>query len=205
LAHFRIGRRQASGEVLRVPVRLRLRDRRTPPGDYEAFVESGEEKRRVVLRVLPEPGIRIASNHLEISGAPGQTVEGAFAIESLGNVPAQLPSAFGLLSLEEEGWVCEAWEHARARAGEVPEEGSFHVFMDALVHRLATAQVGTVRVSAADGARSILAGQTAEIRLRFRLPRSLKPGTHYVGTLQVLDQSLEVRLAATAPERGTRD
>lgn len=200
-AVLRTGR--AAGPPRAVPVRLRLRDRQTPPGDYEAYLQAGEERRRVILRVLPDSRIRLAPCLFDIEGAPGQTVEQILHVENLGNVPVDL-GVLGLLVLEEENQLCNAIQRslAKVQSGERGERGSSsQVFLDSVIERLAAARVDRVRVVVPGRPCSVAPGHAESIPVEFHLPSDLKPGSRYSGAISVLRQPLRIHLYATKPDK----
>ncbi|MBJ7471711.1 MAG: hypothetical protein JHD16_10440 [Solirubrobacteraceae bacterium] len=185
-------RGQDRGRPPRIKVRV---DPLTPPGRYEGTATIGTTTIPIVADVQPTNRVRTTPTMIEVSPAPGETVEVTLTLLNLSNVGTDVPAQASFPLLDRSGFG-DAFYHA---IGEDPPEGKQRI--DVLLDDLAATHGGVVTAHAVkDSPGPIAPGQSAAITLALTFPKQLRPGAEYAGSWNIDATHVPVRVKVPGGE-----
>ena len=171
-------------------VRVKL-PRGTPPGVYQATLESEGSSHSVQVEVAPDARVRAYPTELAFTAAAGAEVKARATLLNEGNVTVKLPD-HAFVGLFDDDGVEHAFADTYRQTTEDPIALLGH-FIKALRDE---SYGGLLKLTVAEGAGELPPGAERSVRLTGALPGKLKPGRGYHGvlTLHGLNWSVTVQV-----------
>jgi hypothetical protein len=171
-------------------LRLRL-PRETPPGRYEGEASVGGKQLGAVVEVEAVAKLRLSPRRVQFSLEPGARTEFTVALANNGNVPFDVPKSAAFDLDDSEGQDRALGRALRATL----EPGERRV--DRFFDDLRESHGGEARLAVRDGAGTLTAGESRELRCSLDVPKTLVPGRDYLGAWPLGNTGLVVIVTAT--------
>lgn len=178
----------------------------TPPGTYEAELDAGGERTRVVVHVFEKQAVVVKPALVRLRGAPGEVLSHVLVVANHGNVPHTLPSA-ALVHLEERDWFGRSLVYALR---ETREQEGHQAYLDRVVREMKASDIPPMRVDVSTGGgpaaagRELRPGGTLEVRLDLTLPEKLIKGRTYIRTIPFMGTQLTFQVECNGSLQSTR-
>jgi hypothetical protein len=158
----------------------------TPPGSYQAKVRIGSAERDLKLLVQARIAVRLSPSSLHFVGLePGRRHEGEVLLVNEGNVPVQIPPVLYSTALDADT-ICRNLTLAVREKGEQGVEPTLDAFFQGLRRDLAD----WVEIRVAEGDAVVAGGDSLMLHLTLRVPKDVKEGYHYRGSVRLFGQQL---------------
>jgi hypothetical protein len=194
-------------ETRTIPIRLGM-DLHTPPGDYRAQLEIGNEQREVTVHVLEHLSLSITPSRVLIPNSSGEKFSTRVFVSNAGNVPLTVDE-IGAVPLEDELLNCRIAR--RALDGFEPAGNTYQDFLTEVVRqaKVIVSETGPLVVQNKSGVTTLNPGEAAPLELDIRLPADIDRRGRYIGTALLYDTQLTFAVApgqrhSTVPRKSTR-
>jgi hypothetical protein len=196
IAHARASAKLCPGEMQQVPVLLSLRPG-TPPGRYDACLESGEGRTcPVAVHVLENRQVELYPASVTQGTQSGATFCILTQVRNAGNVTSIIPKRVAV----EIHAVSRGWQDHFHAAAKAQGDHGYTAFLDAFVKRLAHDEPPLGRAKVLQGAGPLAPQSSRLLELQVSLPKKLRVGRVYQGIVRLG----EVTLTLTLPMLGTQ-
>jgi hypothetical protein len=169
----------------------------TPPGVYEACIESPDGAARPVsIHVLERRAVKLSPPGSAYTVQAGTTFCARFSATNLGNVAVRIPARV-LVELHTADY---GWSHYFHRAARARGEEGHAAFLDAFVRGLSRQEPPTGRAKVVQGAGELAPQETRLLELSIALPKSLRNRRNYQGIVRIGTARHRMRLHVSEPE-----
>jgi hypothetical protein len=181
------------GRARRVPVRIGI-DPTTPPGEYSAELQVGDDRHPVELKVIEVVDLRLSPAELVIQAAPGAKVTKQVVMTNAGNVDLEIKNV-GAVPLDEELMHCRTQRAVLADVGDQIE--GVNDLVAALVrhYKVAVESIPPVRIR--NAAVKLAPGECQTVPLTIQLPAKLLARTRYFASVPFYSSTLALTVVAT--------
>lgn len=180
-------------------VRIKL-DRATPPGTYEATLDTAAGRYPVQIEVEPSPWIRATPAEIVFDAPAGGEAHATVTLANRGNVAVEVPETITLGVYDDDGL-----ENAFASTYRLEKVDDLNKVLAHFFGKLREGHGGLMKIRVASGAGALPPAAIRVLQLRLPLPAKLPAGHsfHGVWTLETLNCS--VRVVVRKPQGGQRE
>jgi hypothetical protein len=202
LRYLRLPVSLAPAAQKKVSVHLSL-EPTTPPGIYQAGIETGEQRIPVTLVVSEHRSVTVNPVTVEAVSTPGAKIETSIVIHNQGNVTLTLEDLGGV-PLEEVDMECRIIRET-VRRTKNPTWDEF-VGAAATEAKKTFAHFDVLRVRVKEKPVTIPPGGTAILTIQSQIPKNVHPARRYRGRVRIFDTSISFELQpAMRPESDQPD
>jgi hypothetical protein len=192
----RVNAKLCPGETQQVPIDLELRPG-TPPGCYDACLESGEGRScQVSVHVLENRQVELYPSSVTYGTQPGATFTVLTNVRNAGNVTTNIPKRVAVtIHALERGWQ----DHFHAAAKAEGDHGQ-DAFLDSFVKRMGRAELPLGRAKLLQGSGPLAPQSARLLELRVTLPKKLHLGRTYQAIVRLGEVVFTLTLPMTAAQ-----
>lgn len=181
------------GEQRRVPLRFAL-DPTTPPGEYHASMQMGDQTWPVVFHVTEQIDVDISPNRLVVHNQAGATVTKEIVIRNFSNVELEFEE-ISVVPLDDELAQCRILRAVANVIGSREESDLDEILTEfARQSKNVLDQAGLLRVRNRSGSFTLQPGELRRIEIEVRLPDTLEKRTRYRAVLPIYNADLTISI-----------